>query len=96
MRHSRRLMVCLLAVCAVLLGGLAFDVPSLHRLVAPVASHASPLTDDALQMEYYRKIDALVQGRAGTPLAPLLGGDAAIAQLPHGTPAALPAERAGP
>jgi phospholipase C len=44
MRHSRRLMVCLLAVCAVLLGGLAFDVPSLHRLLAPVAPHASPLT----------------------------------------------------
>src|SRR5919204_1373716 len=44
MRHSRRLVVCLLAVCAVLLGGLAFDVPSLHRLVAPVAPHASPLT----------------------------------------------------
>src|ERR671933_2468119 len=44
MRHSRRLTVCLLAVCAVLLGGLAFDVPSLHRLVAPVAPHASPLT----------------------------------------------------
>src|SRR5437879_12395270 len=35
MRHCRRLMVCLLAVCALLLGGLAFDVPSLHRLVAP-------------------------------------------------------------
>src|ERR671936_2566979 len=44
MRHSRRLMVCLLAVCAVLLGGLAFDVPPLHRLVAPVAPLVSPLT----------------------------------------------------
>src|SRR5918911_3448155 len=44
MRHTRRLVVCLLAVCAVLLGGLAFDVPSLHRLVATVAPHASPLT----------------------------------------------------
>jgi phospholipase C len=44
MRHSRRLMVCLLAVCAVLLGGLAFDVPPLHRLVAPGAPHASPRT----------------------------------------------------
>src|SRR5919199_1287382 len=44
MRHSRRLTVCLLAVCAVLLGGLAFDVPSLHRFIAPVAPHASPLT----------------------------------------------------
>src|ERR671927_1438497 len=44
MRHSRRLTVCLLAVCAVLLGGLAFDVPSLHRPIAPVAPHTSPLT----------------------------------------------------
>src|SRR5919205_4308625 len=44
MRHSRGLMVCLLAVCAVLLGALAFDVPSLHRLVAPGAPHASPRT----------------------------------------------------
>src|SRR5919199_4803221 len=44
MRHSRRLTVCLLAVCALLLGGLAFDVPSLHRLVAPGAPHASPRT----------------------------------------------------
>src|SRR2546423_6611815 len=45
MRRRRRLMVCLLALCALLLGGLAFDVPPppqaevsasfLHRLVAP-------------------------------------------------------------
>src|SRR5437588_1986938 len=45
MRHHWRLVVCLLAVCALLLGGLAIDVPPppqaevrasfLHRLVAP-------------------------------------------------------------
>ena len=52
--------------------------------------------DDALQTVYYRKIDALVQAKAGTPLAPLLGDDAAIAQLPHGMPDARPAGQAGP
>jgi cyclopropane fatty-acyl-phospholipid synthase-like methyltransferase len=52
--------------------------------------------DDALQQVYYRKIDALVQAPAGAPLAPLLGNDAAIAQLPHGTPDARPAGQAGP
>ncbi|HKC74765.1 MAG TPA: alkaline phosphatase family protein, partial [Chloroflexota bacterium] len=41
MRHSRRLMVGLLTVCALLLGGLAFDVPPLHSVLAPVAPHAS-------------------------------------------------------
>src|SRR5919109_1396166 len=44
MTHSWRLIACLLAGSALLLGGLAFDVPSLHRLVAPVAPHALPLT----------------------------------------------------
>jgi hypothetical protein len=50
----------------------------------------------ALMTQSYRKIDALVQAPAGTPLAPLLGDDADIAQLPHGTPAARPAGQAGP
>jgi hypothetical protein len=52
--------------------------------------------DDALQTEYDRKIDALVQASAGTSLAPLLGDDAAIAQLPHGTPDARPAGQMRP
>ena len=49
---------------------------------------------DALMTTYYHKIDALEQAGAGTPLAPLLGDDADIAQLPHGTPAAPPPAQA--
>jgi phospholipase C len=49
--------------------------------------YATPAEGDALQEAYHRKIDALMQAKAGVPLAPLLGDDAAIAGLPHGTPA---------
>jgi phospholipase C len=49
------------------------------------ATHAE---DDAVQTAYYGKIDALLQAKPGVPLAPLLGDDADIAQLPHGRPAA--------
>jgi hypothetical protein len=57
------------------------------------ATHAE---EDALQTDYYRKIDVLLQAKPGVPLAPLLGDDADIAQLPHGTPATRPAGQAGP
>jgi hypothetical protein len=57
------------------------------------ATHAE---DDAVQTAYYGKVDALLQARPGVPLAPLLGDDADIAQLPHGTPAARPVGQAGP
>ena len=57
------------------------------------ATHAE---EDALQEAYYRRIDVLMQARAGVPLAPLLGDDADIARLPHGMPAAPGGAQAGP
>jgi phospholipase C len=57
------------------------------------ATHAE---EDALQNVYYRKIDVLVQAKAGVPLAPLLGDDADIARLPRGMPAAPGGAQAGP
>jgi hypothetical protein len=56
------------------------------------ATHAEA---SALQRAYHRTIDALMQARAGTPLAPLLGDDADIARLPHGSPAAPAGTQAG-
>src|SRR5205085_12549358 len=65
------------------------DVGSMELL-----HYATREEGDALMTTYYHKIDALVQAGAGTPLAPLLGDDADIAQLPHGTPAAPPPAQA--
>jgi hypothetical protein len=56
-----------------------------------ILRYATREEGDALLTTYYRQIDVLMQARAGTPLAPLLGDDADVARLPHGTPAAPPA-----
>jgi hypothetical protein len=59
-----------------------------------ILRYATREEGDALMTTSYRQIDALMQAGAGTPLAPLLGDDAAVARLPHGTPAAPPPAQA--
>ena len=40
----------------------------------------------AIQTDYDKRVDALIQARPGTPLSPPLGTAADVALLPHGTP----------